>query len=231
MTEKFKCSRDKNGLNYIDVFIVKDDKEYIFKTLVKTGSDYTIFSAKELNVDISNLKKIKAVVGYEEIDVYEVVVNEIAIGDKYDGSIYCVDHIYVSDLDYFKDSPVLGMDYLSKMNISSSPEEGMILEFDGGEVGNELTEERRTAYLQNLDREQIKFSLTDFFFIEDGMYPSEFELVLVIDKHGELSAGCVDNGGYYHKEHPRGVIHQSRGGVIFFEDIIAWKPIDGVKVL
>ena len=55
--------------------------------------------------------------------------------------------------------------------------------------------------------------------------------ILVIDKDGQLSAGCVDKGSAYRTYGPHGVISQSRGGIMFFDDIIAWKPIDGLKVL
>lgn len=95
----------------------------------------------------------------------------------------------------------------------------------------EVIEQERKAYLENLQREQIKIELTDFFFVEDGIYPDEFELILVIDKEGHLSAGCVDRGSAYRAYGPYGVISQSRGGIMCFDDIIAWKPIDGLKVL
>ena len=130
MVEKFFCSKDSTGLSYIDVFIVKDDKKYKFRTLVRTGSEYTIFSARRLNVDTTNLKNTKAAIGFEEIDVYEVPVDSIAIGKEDEGIIVGMEHIYVSDLEYFENTPVLGMDYLSSMDISSNPEKGMVLEFD-----------------------------------------------------------------------------------------------------
>ena len=130
MVEKFICSKDSTGFNYIDVIIVKDDKKYKFRTLVRTGSEYTIFSAQRLNVDTTNLKKIKAAIGFEEIDIYEVPVDSIAIGKEDEGILVGMDHIYVSDLEYFQNTPVLGMDYLSNMDISSNPEKGMVLEFD-----------------------------------------------------------------------------------------------------
>ena len=85
--------------------------------------------------------------------------------------------------------------------------------------------------MENLQRTQIKIALTDFFFIEDGIYPDDFEWILVIDKNGHLSAGCVDKGSAYRTYGSHGVISQSRGGIISFDDIVAWKPIDGLKVL
>ena len=91
--------------------------------------------------------------------------------------------------------------------------------------------QERKAYLENLQRDQIKIELTDFFFVEDEIYPDEFELILVIDKDGHLSAGCVDNGSAYRSYGSCGVIRQGRDGIISFDDIIAWKPIDGLKVL
>ena len=95
----------------------------------------------------------------------------------------------------------------------------------------EAIQQERKAYLENLQRSQIKIELTDYFFIEDEIYPDEFELILVIDKDGHLSAGCVDKGSAYRTYGSYGVIRQGRGGIITFDNIIAWKPIDGLKVL
>ena len=95
----------------------------------------------------------------------------------------------------------------------------------------EIIQQERNAYLETMQRNQIKIELTDFFFIEDGIYPEEFELILVIDKDGHLSAGCVDKGSAYRTYGSYGVISQSRGGIMSFDDIIAWKSIDGLKVL
>ena len=88
------------------------------------------------------------------------------------------------------------------------------------------TNDERMVYLQSHKDKQLLISLTDFFFIEDGMYPDEFELILVVDKDGELSAGCVDKGSRWEEYMPYGVIRQSRGGYLTFDDIIAWKVID-----
>lgn len=130
--DKYECKRDKNGFDYINVSIVRNDKEYIFKTLVRTGADHTIFSARELNVDITGLKKIQAIVGIETIDVYEVHIDSIAIGDKDKGKLIGMNCVYVSELKYFEEKPVLGMDYLSKMNYYRDSK-STVLEFDAKE--------------------------------------------------------------------------------------------------
>ena len=135
MIKSFKCERDPNGMNYIDVFIVKDGVEHTFRTLVRTGSTHTIFNAKELNVDISGLKKTEAEVGWETIDVYEVGIDSIAIGSRDEGRIEGVDHIYVSELEGFKKNPLLGCDFLHYMKFEHNPHEGMILELDGLDFG------------------------------------------------------------------------------------------------
>lgn len=140
--QKFKCTKDEKRLNYIDVFITRDGVNYKFKTLVRTGSERTIFSAQELNVDVSKLKKTQAIVGYENVDIYEIDINSIAIGDIFEGDLYGVDSIYVSDAEYFKETPVLGMDYLSMMSFSNSLQEGMSLVFDAGEVAKMITEKK-----------------------------------------------------------------------------------------
>ena len=71
---------------------------------------------------------------------------------------------------------------------------------------------RRDDYLAACKHEQISFVLTDFFFVEDGVYPDDFELVLVVLKDGSLSGGCAERGMEHTKNTPKGVIRQSRGG-------------------
>ena len=65
---------------------------------------------------------------------------------------------------------------------------------------------------------------------KDGIYPTDFEVVLVVMKDGDLSGGCVERGSRYTDENWRGVIRQNRGGVIDYEDILAWKPIENINV-
>lgn len=100
---------------------------------------------------------------------------------------------------------------------------------DWNEFDDEL-KKRRDDYLAACNHEQISFTLTDFFFVEDGVYPDDFELVLVVLKDGRLSGGCAERGLEHTKNNPKGVIHQSRGGVIEYEDIIAWKPLEEVYI-
>jgi len=229
--DQFRCKKGNDGLNYVDVFIEIGNQKYKFDALIKTGSDVSIFSAKKLGIDTTKLKKVKALVGWEQIDVYEAYIDSISIGKDYEGHIYGVNFIYVSDLEGIEHTPILGSDYLRNMNISAHFDEGMTLEFAGGEVGEAICAEHRAEYLRNLSKEQININLSDFFFVEDGIYPSEFELVLVICKDGTLSAGCASQDPYYKEDNPYGVIRQERSGVIFYNDIIAWKPIDGLRVL
>lgn len=228
--EQFKCKMGKKGLNYIDIHIVRKGKEHVFNALVKTGSDLSIFSAKALGVKTSKLKKVTAEVGFEGIDVYEVDVDSISIGDGFN-RFYGVDFVYVSDNESFNTTPILGMDLLCASKITSDPDEGMTIELDTFETGSRLCHERREKYLENFDGKQININLTDFFFIKDGMYPAEFEVVLAVMKDGSLTAGCATKGSDYDKEYPKGILRQGRGGVIDFKDILAWKPLEEGKVL
>ncbi len=225
--ETITCSKGKDGFDYVDITIVKDGKNFTFKALVKTGSDVTIINAKALGISTAGLKKTSVVVGVESIEVYEAEIESISIGEH---EIYGVDMIYVSEMETFGETPILGSDYLGMMNIHKDENEIMVLEFDPAEIGNEIVEERRRKYLANSDRKAIEFMLDDFFFIEDGIYPTDFELVLVVMKDGDLSAGCVDRGSYYTEDNWRGVIRQGRGGIIEYDDILAWKPIEQMNV-
>lgn len=225
--ETVTCKIGKDGLNYVEIKVVKDGKEYSFNTLVKSGSGATILGAKSLGITVEGLKKAKVTVGFEEIEVYEAEIESISIADQ---EISGVEMIYVSDLKSFDETPVFGNDYLGKMNFHKGIDEPITLEFNPYNLGDEIVEERRAAYLLDCKREQISFTLKDWFFIEDGIYPTSFELVLVVMKDGSLSGGCVERGSRYTDDNWRGVIHQSRGRVIDYEDILAWKPIEGLNV-
>lgn len=194
---------------------------------MKSGSNATIFGAKSLGISVEGLKKTNVIVGFENIDVYETEIESISIAEH---EISGVDMVYVSDLVAFDATPVLGNDYLGKMNFHKGIDEPITLEFDPFNLGDEIVEERRREYLSNPNKRDFLIKLDGFFFIEDGMYPTNFEVVLVVMKGGRLSGGCVERGSRYTDENWRGVIHQSRGGVIDYEDILAWKLIENINI-
>lgn len=72
----------------------------------------------------------------------------------------------------------------------------------------------------------FSITLSGFEFKKDGKKPEEFGVYLVIDNYGRLSAGCWTEGTMY----PQGVFHQSRGGVIELEDVIAWIDVEQICV-
>lgn len=73
------------------------------------------------------------------------------------------------------------------------------------------------------NHKQVK--LSGFTFIADQL-SDEFEVCLVIENDGHLSAGCWDTGTDYTKDGEPGVFCQSRGGVLEVKDILAWLPIE-----
>lgn len=227
---RFKTTKNDAGKNSIWVYILHDGYDYVLNTEVTYDSEYTIFSAMDFDMDLSTLEKIPARIGDETLTVYKLKVESLSIGEEYDSCIAEDAYIYLSDLERFIEYPVLGMDYLSQMNIEDT-EEQMELEFSVVDMSYEVIAQKRKNYLEYWVEEQIKLELTDFFFIKDGIYPADFELILVIDQQGKLSAGCVDKGHAYRDGYPHGVIRQSRGGVMYFDNILAWKPIDGLKVV
>ena len=226
MVRRFNCNKTEDGRDCIWTYMLQNGDDYIINAVVSSESEYTIFYAMDFEVDVSTLEKTMARVGDELIPIYKLEVESLSFGEGYDSCIGENCCIYVSELEQFIEYAVLGMDYLSQMNVYNR-RDGIVLEFETIDMSHEVYEKKRKNYLEYDVETQIKIELTDFFFVEDEIYPDEFELILVIDKQGNLSAGCVDKGYQYSENNPHGVICQSRGGVMFFEDIIAWKPIDG----
>lgn len=134
---KFKCTKDDNGFNYIDIFVKNNGKTSQFSALVRTGSDYSIFPAKVLGVDLTNCTKVLSQVGFETIEIYKVPVDSIAIGSE-TTVIPGVDYVYVSELPYFEKTAILGCDYIFGMDMSVSFENGMEIEFDPDKLGADI---------------------------------------------------------------------------------------------
>ncbi len=76
----------------------------------------------------------------------------------------------------------------------------------------------------------VLFQLNDFHYVLDGDLPDDFEVCLIVDKEGRLSAGCWDTGTRSTENGAPGAFRQSRGGVIDLDDVWAWLPIEEYKV-
>lgn len=72
-------------------------------------------------------------------------------------------------------------------------------------------------------------TLKGFNYIKDG-FPDDFEVCLIVEKDGHLSAGCWDTGLWSTENEKPGSFRQSRGGVIEFDDVLAWLPIEKATI-
>lgn len=71
-------------------------------------------------------------------------------------------------------------------------------------------------------------TLKGFSFIQDKI-PDEFEICLIVEKNGKLSAGCWDAGDTT-ENGKLGYFRQSRGGVIDADYVLAWLPIEATVI-
>ena len=65
-----------------------------------------------------------------------------------------------------------------------------------------------------------EITLTGFHFIKD-MLPQDFEVCLIIEKNGHLSAGCWDTRLWSTENENAGSFRQSRGGVNEIDNVLA----------
>ena len=72
-------------------------------------------------------------------------------------------------------------------------------------------------------------SLMGFTFIADRL-PDDFEVCLIVETDGYLSAACWDIGTEWTHDGEPGVFHQSRGGVLYVSDVLAWLPIEECSI-
>ncbi|MDE6713682.1 MAG: hypothetical protein K2K20_08095 [Lachnospiraceae bacterium] len=79
-------------------------------------------------------------------------------------------------------------------------------------------------------KKDLKVTLTGFTFAEDGNLPEDFEVYLIVQKDGRLSAGCWDTGLDSCKDGQPGCFRQSRGGIIRIDEVLAWLPIESEKI-
>lgn len=73
-------------------------------------------------------------------------------------------------------------------------------------------------------------TLKGFNYIKDR-FPNDFEVCLIVEKDGHLSAGCWDTG-LWSTDHGKipGSFRQSRGGVLEFDSVLAWLPIEKTEI-
>lgn len=72
-------------------------------------------------------------------------------------------------------------------------------------------------------------SLMGFTFIADRL-PNDCEVCLIVETGGHLSAACWDTGTKWNQDGEPGVFHQSRGGVLYASDVLAWLPIEKCSI-
>lgn len=227
--KKINCKKDEKGFGFVKVFIRLDKKQKEFNTLVRTGSEYTIFNAKELGVDITKLqdKKITTDIGMDSIDIYPVNIEYFSIGDE-DTTLYSIHEIYVSELDYFKKTPLLGMDILRFMELSFGTE--TTIEFDDEEIDRMIVGTKRKEYLETSNNPSIEVNLDHFYYVKDGILPEEFESCILISNDKEVMIGNWETGLCAMEVDSRGAWHGQFGHYWGPDDILAWKGITEAKL-
>lgn len=68
-------------------------------------------------------------------------------------------------------------------------------------------------------------TLKGFNYIKDR-FPDDFEVCMIIEKNGHLSAGCWETGVRSAENGKPGSFWQGHGGVIECDDVLAWLPIE-----
>lgn len=75
----------------------------------------------------------------------------------------------------------------------------------------------------------LDIPITKFTDIGDRL-PDDFEVCLIVEKSGRLTAGCWDTGLYARKDGKPGCFKQSRGGAIDIDSVKAWLPIEKYSI-
>lgn len=78
--------------------------------------------------------------------------------------------------------------------------------------------------------QKLSVELKDFHYVMDGDLPDDFEVCLIVERTGHLSAGCWDTGTLATKDGAPGEFRQSRGGIIDLDYVWAWLPIEEYEV-
>ena len=72
-------------------------------------------------------------------------------------------------------------------------------------------------------------TLKGFNYMKDK-FPDDFEVCLIVEKDGHLSAGCWDTGLWSTENGKPGSFRQSRGGVMEPDYVLAWLPIEKATI-
>lgn len=72
-------------------------------------------------------------------------------------------------------------------------------------------------------------TLKGFTYIKERL-PDDFEVCIIVDKDGRLSAGSWDTGLWSTENGKPGCFRQGRGGVIESEGVLAWLPIEEASI-
>lgn len=75
----------------------------------------------------------------------------------------------------------------------------------------------------------LDIPITKFTDIGDRL-PDDFEVCLIVEKNGRLTAGCWDTGLYARNGGKPGCFKQSRGGAIDIDSVKAWLPIEKYSI-
>lgn len=91
-------------------------------------------------------------------------------------------------------------------------------------------EQKRNDYLKNFKGPNLEIILKNFFFVKDGFLPNEFETCIIIEKNGSLNVGIWDESDIAKTTDKQGSFFDGIGGHISADNVIAWKPLDGIKI-
>ena len=72
-------------------------------------------------------------------------------------------------------------------------------------------------------------TLKGFNYIKDR-FPDDFEVCLIVEKDGHMTAACWDTGVWSTENGNSGNFRQSRGGVIEPDNVLAWLPIEKATI-
>lgn len=75
----------------------------------------------------------------------------------------------------------------------------------------------------------VNLNENDFHYVLDGDLPHDFEVCLIIDRKGRLTACCWDTGLWSTANGAPGAFRQSRGCSIELDCVWAWLPLGDYK--
>lgn len=81
-----------------------------------------------------------------------------------------------------------------------------------------------------MKHDEMSITLSGFKYIEDGFFPEDFEVCLLVLANGSLSAGCWDTGLRSTEGGKPGCFRQSRGASIEVDYVKAWMTLEDKRV-